>query len=65
MNRSFVIIILPPIAVFIGWLWLFHHFQLALQPYQFVGAGVVVAAVVLFNWWHRRKSSRRAGGAAK
>lgn len=60
MNRSFVIIVLPPIAVFFGWLWLFHHFGLALQPYQFVGAGVVVAAVILVYWLQRRKSSRRS-----
>jgi hypothetical protein len=60
MNRSFVIVILPPIAVFIGWLWMFHHLKLALQPYQFIGAAALFAAVVLVYWLGKRKSARRA-----
>ena len=58
MNRSFLLVILPPIAVFIGWVWLFRHFHLAIQPFQFIVAAVVIAAVIFVFWRDRRKSSR-------
>jgi ABC-type spermidine/putrescine transport system permease subunit II len=59
MNRSFLIVILPAIAVGIGYLVLFHRRGLALDPFRFIGAAVViVAAVVLVQRYERRKQSR-------
>jgi hypothetical protein len=59
MNRSFLIVILPAIAVAIGYLLLFHWRGLALDPFRFVGAAVVVVAAVLLVQRHeRRKHSR-------
>lgn len=58
MNRSFIIVILPPIAVVIGWFWLFHWLGLPLKPLPFIIAVVSITAVVLFYFYQRRKSSR-------
>ncbi|HWX39366.1 MAG TPA: hypothetical protein VNY09_08980 [Candidatus Sulfotelmatobacter sp.] len=59
MNRSFLIVILPAIAVGIGYVFLFHWRGLALEPFRFVGAAViVVAAVILVQRHERRKHSR-------
>ena len=58
MNRSFLIIILPAIAVGLGYLFMFHWLGYALEPFRFVGAAiVVVAAVVLVQRRKRRKIS--------
>ena len=59
MNRSFFIVILPAIAVAIGYMILFHRRGLALEPTRFIGAGVAVAvALVLVARHERRKQSR-------
>jgi ABC-type spermidine/putrescine transport system permease subunit II len=58
MNRSFLIIILPAIAVGLGYLFMFHWLGYALEPFRFVGAAiVVVAAVILVQRRKRRKIS--------
>jgi len=58
MNRSFLIVILPAIAVGLGYLFMFHWLGYALEPFRFVGAAiVVVAAVVLVQRRKRRKIS--------
>lgn len=59
MNRSFLIILLPAVAVGIGYLWLFHSRGLALDPFRFIGAAVIlVVAVLLVHRYHRRKAPR-------
>jgi ABC-type spermidine/putrescine transport system permease subunit II len=59
MNRSFLIVILPAIAVGLGYLLMFHWMGFALEPFHFVGAAVVVvAAVILVQRRLRRKASR-------
>ena len=58
MNRSFLIIILPAIAVGLGYLFMFHWLGYVLEPFRFVGAAiVVVAAVILVQRRKRRKVS--------
>ena len=58
MNRSFLIIILPAVAVGLGYLFMFHWLGYALEPFRFVGAAiVVVAAVILVQRRKRRKVS--------
>jgi ABC-type spermidine/putrescine transport system permease subunit II len=58
MNRSFLIVILPAIAVGLGYLFMFHWLGYALEPFRFVGAAiVVVAAVILVQRRKRRKVS--------
>ena len=58
MNRSFLIIILPAIAVGLGYLFMFHWLGYALEPFPFVGAAVVaIAAVILVQRRKRRKAS--------
>jgi ABC-type spermidine/putrescine transport system permease subunit II len=60
MNRSFLIIILPAIAVGLGYLLVFRWLGFALDPFRFVGAGIVViAAVILVQRYQKRKASRR------
>lgn len=62
MNRSFLIVIVPAIAVAVGYLILFHRRGLALDPFRFLGAAVVVVAALLLVQRHeRRKQSRKNG----
>ena len=59
MNRSFLIVILPAIAVGLGYLFVFHWLGFALEPFRFIGAAVViVAAVILVQRRQRRKAPR-------
>jgi threonine/homoserine/homoserine lactone efflux protein len=59
MNRSFLIVILPAIAVGLGYLYLFHRRGLAIEPFRFVGAAVLIgAALLLVRRYERRKQSR-------
>jgi ABC-type spermidine/putrescine transport system permease subunit II len=61
MNRSFLIVILPAVAVGLGYLFMFHWLGYALEPFRFVGGAiVVVAAVVLVQRRKRRKVSPRS-----
>jgi len=58
MNRSFLIIILPAIAVGLGYILTFHWLGYALEPFRFVAAAIVVAAaVILVQRRKRRKVS--------
>jgi ABC-type spermidine/putrescine transport system permease subunit II len=57
MNRSFLIVILPAIAVGLGYLFMFHWLGFALEPFRFAGAAIVlVAAVILVQRRQRRKA---------
>lgn len=59
MNRSFLIIILPAIAVGLGYLFIFHWLGFTLEPLRFLGAAlVIVAAVILVQRRQRRKAPR-------
>jgi len=59
MNRSFLIVIVPAIAVGLGYLFMFHWLGFALEPFRFIGAAIVVAAaVILVQRRQRRKASR-------
>jgi ABC-type spermidine/putrescine transport system permease subunit II len=60
MNRSFLIVILPAIAVGIGYLLVFHWLGFALEPFRFIGAAIlVVGAVIVVQRRQRKKTSRR------
>ena len=59
MNRSILIVILPAVAVGLGYLLVFHWMRVTLEPFRFVAAGVVIAAaVILVQRRQRRKSPR-------
>jgi ABC-type spermidine/putrescine transport system permease subunit II len=59
MNRSFLIVILPAIAVGLGYILMFHWLGFSLEPFRFVGAAIVIAAaVILVQRRQRRKTSR-------
>jgi ABC-type spermidine/putrescine transport system permease subunit II len=59
MNRSFLIVILPAIAVGVGYLLVFHWRGFALEPFRFIGAAVLfVAALILVQRHQRRKHPR-------
>ena len=61
MNRSFLIILVPAIAVAFGYFFVLRWLGLALEPFRFVIAGLgAVAAVILVQWHLRRKASRRS-----
>jgi ABC-type spermidine/putrescine transport system permease subunit II len=59
MNRSFLIVIVPALAVGLGYLLMFHWLGFALEPFRFVGAAIlIVAAVILVQRRQRRKATR-------
>jgi ABC-type spermidine/putrescine transport system permease subunit II len=61
MNRAFLIIILPAIAVGIGYILVMHWLGYELEPFRFLVAGlIVVAAILLVHRHQRRKDSRRS-----
>jgi ABC-type spermidine/putrescine transport system permease subunit II len=61
MNRSFLIIVLPAIAVAIGYVLVLRWLGYDLEPFRFVVAGLVaVAAVIVVQRYQRRKASRRS-----
>ncbi|HVA93514.1 MAG TPA: hypothetical protein VNI36_01290 [Candidatus Dormibacteraeota bacterium] len=60
MNRSFLIVILPALAVGIGYVIVLHGLGYELEPLRFVIAGIVtLAAVLLVQRHQRRKNSHR------
>jgi len=60
MNRSFLIILLPAIAVGLGYILLFRRIGIGIEPLRFVGAALLVtAAVILVQKYQKRKASRR------
>jgi hypothetical protein len=61
MNRSFLIIMLPAVAVGLGYIFVLHWLGYQLEPFRFVLAGVVaIAAVLLVQRHQRRKAARRS-----
>jgi ABC-type spermidine/putrescine transport system permease subunit II len=61
MNRSFLIIILPAIAVGLGYVFMFHWLGYAIEPFRFVMAAIVVVAAVILV--QRRKRGRASRGS--
>ena len=58
MNRSFFIIILPAVAVGLGYLFMFHWLGFALEPFRFIGAAVILGAAIYLV---KRRQRRGAG----
>lgn len=58
MNRAFFIIILPAVAVGLGYLFMFHWLGFTLEPFRFIGAAVILAAAIYLV---QRRQRRRAG----
>jgi ABC-type spermidine/putrescine transport system permease subunit II len=61
MNRSFLIVILPAVAVGLGYLLMFHWLGFILEPFRFVMAAIVVVAAVILV--QRRKRGKASGGS--
>jgi ABC-type Fe3+ transport system permease subunit len=60
MNRSFLIIIVPAIAVALGYVFVLRWLGYSLEPFRFVMAGLIaVAALFCVQRYQRRKASRR------
>jgi ABC-type spermidine/putrescine transport system permease subunit II len=61
MNRSFLIIVLPAIAVGLGYVIVLRWLGYELEPFRFIAAGLVaIAAIVIVYRHQRRKASRDA-----
>jgi positive regulator of sigma E activity len=61
MNRSFLIILVPGIAVALGYIFVLRWLGFVLEPFRFVMAGLgAVAAIIFVQWYQRRKASRRS-----
>jgi positive regulator of sigma E activity len=61
MNRSFLIILIPAIAVALGYFFVLRWLGFALEPFRFVMAGLgAVGAIIFVQWYQRRKASRRS-----
>jgi ABC-type spermidine/putrescine transport system permease subunit II len=59
MNRAFLIVIVPAIAVGIGYLLMFHWLGFPLEPFRLLGAILLIAgAVILVQRRQRRKAGR-------
>ena len=60
MNRSFLIVLLPAIAVGLGYILLFRRMGIPLEPFRFAGAALlVITAVILVQRHQKRKAARR------
>jgi len=59
MNRSFLIVILPAIAVGLAYILVLRWLGYEIQPFRFVIAGVVVLTAILVVQRQRRKAGRR------
>jgi ABC-type spermidine/putrescine transport system permease subunit II len=60
MNRSFLIILLPAIAVGLGYIFVLHWLGFKLEPFRFVMAGIVaVTAVIIVQQYQRRNGTRK------
>jgi ABC-type spermidine/putrescine transport system permease subunit II len=60
VNRSFLIVIVPAIAVGIGYIVVLRWLGYDLQPFRFIIAGIVtIAAIVLVQRYQRRKGLRK------
>lgn len=61
MNRSFLIIVLPAVAVGLGYIFVLHWLGYELEPFRFIAAGVIaVTAVILVQRHQRRKAARKS-----
>jgi ABC-type Fe3+ transport system permease subunit len=61
MNRSFLIVILPGIAVALGYFFVLRWLGYELEPFRFLAAGAVAAAAIILVYrYQRRKASRRS-----
>ena len=61
VNRAFLLILVPAIAVGLGYLFVMRRLGYALEPFRFVAAAVgVVAAVWLVQRHQKRKALRRS-----
>ena len=59
MNRSFLIVIVPALAVGLGYLLMFHFLGFTLEPFRFAGAAVlIIGAIILVQRRQRRKTPR-------
>jgi ABC-type Fe3+ transport system permease subunit len=59
MNRSFLIVLIPALAVGLGYLLMFHFLGFPLEPFRFAGAAIlIVGAIILVQRRQRRKASR-------
>jgi len=61
MNRSFLIIILPAIAVGIGYILVLRWLGYELEPFRFIMAGVVAVVAVLLVYRYQRRNAARRG----
>jgi len=60
MNRSFLIIMVPAIAVGLGYIFVLRWLGYQLEPFRFVMAGIVaVTAVIIVQRYQRRKGTRK------
>jgi hypothetical protein len=61
MNRSFLIILVPAIAVALGYFFVIRWLGFELELFRFVMAGLGAAgALIIVQWQLRRKASRRS-----
>jgi ABC-type spermidine/putrescine transport system permease subunit II len=61
MNRSFLIIVVPAIAVGIGYMFVLRWLGYQLEPFRFVMAAVIgLAALFFVQRYQRRKAARRS-----
>jgi positive regulator of sigma E activity len=61
MNRSFLMVLIPAVAVALGYFFVLRWLGYELEPFRFVMAGVAaVAAVIFVQRYQRRKASRRS-----
>jgi ABC-type spermidine/putrescine transport system permease subunit II len=61
MNRSFLIIILPAIAVGFGYILVLRWLGYELEPFRFIMAGVVAVVAVLLVYRYQRRNAARRG----
>lgn len=61
MNRSFLIVIVPAIAVGLGYLFMFHWLGFALEPFRFIGAAIVIVGAIFLVQRRRRRKASRGG----
>ena len=60
MNRSFLIVIVPGIAVVLGYVLVLRWLGYPLEPFRFIGAALIFLAALFFvQRYQKRKASRR------
>ena len=65
MNRSFLIIVLPAVAVAIGYVLVLRWLGYDLEPFRFVVAGLVAVAAVIVDFSGNTSAVKRRAGANK